>query len=456
MVEPKYLQSEPTAKIVDGVANVIATRLKQVTINEPEEANQVFGRRGDDGSTPIVITPKRSTKANGFALFIGCAMAFAALFLWQIPVLNYVVWSWWGAITFWPIMVLFLLIGLYPLVTLIIPSGVYALMTKHGRYIGIYDAGRHFLPPWYKVAYMVTKQSTAYNAPVKNCPTADNVMIKVDLLLVFHVDDPEAFVYRLGAEKFGDLLASSAEEAIRGLVRETRHDSAYELRGKGAGEMISGLNEQFKTFGVTFTSATITNVVLPDELARALENQTVYQSKKREQEKHQEYEMKVLNDREALAREELNKRNERLAADEIAKRERELIIKEAAEIEAQKQKLLAEIEAEEEASVLVTRAEGELRAAEKRAESLRIQSEAEAFAAEKLQTMRAYRLESKRLDILKALAANNKIIISGNNGDNIIAQLTAATRSYDVMSLASAAESMGNESTDGSKAITRE
>jgi len=238
----KSQENDPQQRLMDSAAEVIATRLKQVSIKDPEDANQVFGRKERDGSTPIVITPRRASKANMFALVLGGLMAFTGLFLSQIPyVKEYladpIIWSWFGAVTYWPIMVVLLLIGLYPLFAMKIPSGVFALMTRSGRYVGVYEAGRHMLPPWYKIAYMVTRQSTAYNAPVKNCPTADNVMVKVDLLLVFHVEDPEAFVYKLGAEKFGDLLSSSAEEAIRGLVRSTTHDKAYELRGQGAGEM---------------------------------------------------------------------------------------------------------------------------------------------------------------------------------------------------------------------------
>lgn len=434
-------RTNPKEEMYGAVSDFIATKLKQVTIDEPNDANQVFGRKYDDGGTPIVITPKRTTKANTFLLFLGGLMAFTGLFLNQVPyvkeyIADPIIWSGVGAVTYWPLMLLFLAVGIYPLMAMTIPSGVFALMTKHGRYVGVYEAGRHILPPWYRIAYMVTRQSTAYNAPVKNCPTADNVMVKVDLLLLFHVEDPESFVYKLGAEKFDDLLASSAEEAIRSLVRSTTHDKAYELRGKGAGEMISGLNEQFRDFGVVFTSATITNVVLPEDLAKALENQTLYETKKREQEKHQEYQLKVLYDKEALSREELNKKNERLAADEEAKRDRQLIMKESAEIEAAKHKRLAEIEAEEEASVLATRAEGELQASKKRAEALAIQSDAEAKAAKGMAALRRFEIDKMRIGALRELAANGRLVISGHNGDNIIAQLTAAARSNEVMGLA--------------------
>lgn len=434
---------------IHGISEAIATRLEQVTVADPEDASQIFGRKAVDGSTPIVITPQRAKKANMFALFIGAMMAFVGIFLSQVPLINEyiakpILFKPIGFVSYWPIMIILLGLGLYPLFALTIPSGAFALMTRHGKYVGIYEPGRHILPPWFKVAYMVNRQSTPYNAPVKNCPTADNVMVQVDLLLVFHVDDPEAFVYKLGAEKFGDLLGSSAEEAIRGLVRGVTHTQAYELRGQAAGDMISSLNAQFQIFGVVFTSATITNVILPGELAHALENQTVFESKKKEQEKSQEYELKVLNDKEALARQELNKKNERMAADEEAKRDRQLIMKESMEIEAEKRKRIAEIEAEQEASVMAKRAQGEFAAAKEKAEALRIRAAAEEEAAKKLAALRSHELETKRLDVLNSLAANQRLVISGNNGDNIIAQITAASRALDVTTLA-AAESAGED-----------
>lgn len=411
----------------------VATRLQQVTIDDPEEASQVFGTHHPNGLTPIVITPKRSAKTNIVTLGLGLIMAFVGLFMNQIPwvktyIADPIIWSGFGAVTYWPIMVIFLVIGLYPLFVLRIPSGVHALMTKHGKYIGIVRAGRHILPPWYRVAYMVTQQSTGYNAPVKDCPTSDNVMVKVDLVLVFHVSDPEKFVYMLGAEKFGALLASAAEEAIRGLVRAVSHHQAYELRGKGANEMIASLNAQFQTYGVAFTTATVTNVVLPNELASALENQTVIEAKKKEQEKTQEYKLRVLQDQEALNRAELNKQNERMAADEEAKREREKIMKETVEIEALKEKRVAEILAQQEASVAELKAEGKLKAARLEAEMLTVTATAESEAAEKLTAQRAYELESERLRVLGGIASNRNIVISGDNGDNLIAQIVGAAK----------------------------
>lgn len=111
-----------------------------------------------------------------------------------------------------------------------------------------------------RVAFLVSQQSCAYNAPVKNCPTKDNVMVQVDLAIIFRITDASKFVYDLGALKFDELLAAATEESIRGLVRGTPHDRIYELRGSKASKFLGELNKKFDKFGVTFSDATITAV----------------------------------------------------------------------------------------------------------------------------------------------------------------------------------------------------
>ena len=69
--------------------------------------------------------------------------------------------------------------------------------------------GIQMCKPWYNhVAYMVTQQSCTYNAPVKSCPTKDNVMVDCELTLVFAIGpdpvDVKNFVYNLGALKFSN------------------------------------------------------------------------------------------------------------------------------------------------------------------------------------------------------------------------------------------------------------
>ena len=91
-----------------------------------------------------------------------------------------------------------------------IPSGVNTIVHicgDDGYPDGMAPPGIQMCKPWYNhVAYMVTQQSCTYNAPVKSCPTKDNVMVDCELTLVFAIGpdpvDVKNFVYNLGALKF--------------------------------------------------------------------------------------------------------------------------------------------------------------------------------------------------------------------------------------------------------------
>ena len=155
---------------------------------------------------------------------------------------------------------------------------------------------------------------------------------------------------------------------------------------------------------------------------------------------------------------------ERSIADEEAKKERALITKGQKEIEAQRKKQLAIIKAEEEAEVLkykaesevinakiqgekeaslmilkaegeasaqkikvdqeaqveIIKAQAELEAAENISKALIIEADAEEKASSQLKEKRAHDLTIEKLQALEKLTKKGKIIISGENGDNLI------------------------------------
>lgn len=394
------------------------TILVQKTIRNMAKAQDMFGAKNSDGTLPLVLIPKR-------------------------PLLQ-----------FW----------------VTIPDSVHVIMQKWGQNMPKPKPGLQLIAPWTRVAYIVSNQGNAYNAPVKNCPTKDNVMVTVDLTVVFRIQDPERFVYDLGALQFDGLLQAATEESIRGLVRSTTHDRVYELRSSGASDFLDRLNQKFESFGVHFSDATITNVILPPELASTLQNETTYDSKQKEEIKSHQYQIKLMNDDADLQMKELKAQNHRLAQDEIAKKARTLIHKQQQEIEAQRKKQLAIIKAEEEAATrkynaqselanakiqgekeaaeIILKAEGEaeaqriaidqyaeveltrskarLAASTNQAKALEVEAEIEERAATQLKEKRAHEIALKKMDALKGMARSGKIIISGENGDRFINEITSS------------------------------
>lgn len=342
---------------------------------------------------------------------------------------------------------------------------------------GLADAGLHFGAYWKRVAYMVTPQAITYNAPVKKCPTKDNVMVDCDLSLVIHIGTPaqprmiKDFVYRLGARRFNEYLSAAADEGIRQLVRDTALDDVYELRGSGgqAGPetLLKSLQETFSDFGVVFKRAAITDVHIGAKLIKILQGATEFNAKIHEAKKEHEHKMKLITydhdqelktkdrdydrriqdaqndqqvalvDREkqtvdAEARRGIRVTQANEAAAVLLKRSQAELTVATATAQEESERLLAQIQAkatkdriaaEQEGKVRVADADAELQAAKDRAAEILAQAEAEGKAASSLTAMREHKLQMAHYEVAESIAKNSKVVISGETGEKFISQM---------------------------------
>jgi len=359
--------------------------------------------------------------------------------------------------------------------TYTVPSGIFAIEQKFGKDLGenvLADPGLRIKCSHTRVAYCITQQSCTYNAPVKSCPTSDNVMVDVDLTLVFrigpHPKEVKNFVYNLGAARFNEFLKSAVEEGIRELIRSTPHHKIYELRGGAqVAPMLLELNEKFKKFGVMFTKAAITDVHLGDQLAHTLQATTEFDSKIKEAIKGHENTMKKINHAAAQKLEELRRHNERLIQDIHAGKDRAIINREKQIVDAENHRSVNKTKTEENAQIEVTRAESQkamahvtgqqdvegtlatiksetaaifirverecknkvfsseqrLKASEAECNAIKAQAEAEALASSSLKVVREHQLRMAKLEVLEVLGLNSKVTISGAQGDKLISEM---------------------------------
>jgi len=356
-----------------------------------------------------------------------------------------------------------------------IPSGVNTIVHicgDDGYEDGMAPPGIQMCKPfWNHVAYMVTQQSCTYNAPVKSCPTKDNVMVDCELTLVFAIGpdpvDVKNFVYNLGALKFNEFLAAECEEAIRQLIRVTPLSDVYELRGSSSQHVqnvLKVLDDKFKEFGVTFSKAAITDVVLNDELRRILQGTTEFRTKIRELDKEHEHNMKLitydyqqkLSEKDRLyerrlqdieadinvalvnrkkeivnaesRREVAVTKQEELAAVTKKRAESQLSVAQA-KAEQENAKLLAtatsnseaaKIKVDKETEVAIFESHELIKVAENKAMALKTEAKAEGSAAASLKVIREHNLEMAKLEVQEAIAKKAKIVISGDQGDALI------------------------------------
>jgi len=386
-----------------------------------KNVDQKFAKIGNDGSIPIVLVPKNPFL---FSMFLE------------------------------------------------VPSGPFVLYQKWHANQGLLQPGLILLwPAWNRISHIVSRAVITYNAPAQNCPTADNVLVNVDLSLTFRIGpDAEAaaaFVYKLGAHRFDELLSILTEEAIRGLVYSVTHDKVNDLREEFALGVLTTINSKVNQYGVQIMNVKITDCQLPTELQRRLERTTAFKTKMDEQSKTFENKVRVLEDNAISELEMIRKTNVRKKQEieaeqrmyEVQQREMEEKARGAfrvdmvqanskAEVALQQTKgnevnelvkarqaaeaLIkrtevglnkASIEAEQRGNVKIREAEVNLKVAEAEAAGMIAKAEAAAKGSEALKEKREYELEWGRLSVLEQLASKGRRFISGEKGDKILRDL---------------------------------
>jgi len=360
-----------------------------------------------------------------------------------------------------------------------VPSGYICLYQKWYKNQGQMDPGVKFCWPfYYRVSHVVNAATITYSAPSRQVPTADNVMVDINLSLTFAIgpgaEAAEAFVYTLGVSRFDEFLSSEVEEGIRGLVYSVTHDRVNDLREEFAQGMLGSLSRKFLPYGVQIKNVKITDVALPRTLAVNLEQTTTFRTRIAEIAKKHENSIRVLQDEAAQQLEAIIRTNARRKQDLLAQCQRyeiehkEIIDEvvgttrvneietqskmdvaiasargslEVATAEGQKEaeevvrraEIAAKkkmVEVDQRANVIVLQSESELRAAENNSQAVIASAEAENTAAPQLEVARKYELEWERLSVLETLAGSGRRLVSGTTGSSLLKEMVPSEKTF--------------------------
>jgi len=364
---------------------------------------------------------------------------------------------------------------------LTIPTGCHCLLQRFGKNVGVAPPGGSIKPPFYRIAYIVNSQSCTYNAPVKECPTSDNVRVGVDVVLQFNIRDAEAFVYNLGAVHFDQLLSGAVDEGIRRLVRNESHQTVRTLRGNRAESMLLMLNKKFEDAGVSFGNCTITAVILPDQLESSLEHTTEMRKSMIKAVRDHEFLMGEIDRKVDMDLEERNRKNEQTIVTETGKKNREEMRRAQQQVKSNELTMTAMSEANQAAQVkqieikagfarckvdmersrveTLSKAEADAEAKRVQAdiafekaqmnaiaekdrllgdgEAIKLDAAAEATATQHLHHKRKHELEMREKDILMKLAQKCNYNLVGEPGDRLVGALMSGH-------LAGAGDATGN------------
>lgn len=365
-----------------------------------------------------------------------------------------------------------------------IPQGFKAIVAVYSKHLGVWGAGWHFAPPWVEIPFMVSDAHFVYDTPVKECPTADNVMVTIDITLVVRImtePGPDnkyyhlfAFCDRLGAGQLSQQLNAFQEEAVRSMARERRYHEIYDLMDAQHDEQLEGtrdmLNSHFKRFGVEITEIAVTNVhfnntTFTEEMAQP----AIYKRKDEFNKLEQAYQLMQIQIKEKETKEKQLKKEDLEKFEASLQKNVEESMAKLNKIRADTSKELAQIREEERADVLRIKSESDLEVAKVKAKTkvelskiksegvaeseaikvetsymiekmkadctaqvaknnakcLELNAGAEQGAVKNLAPRREYDAKFRHLRILKGLADNHRVAICGSSGDNVVAQLVA-------------------------------
>ncbi|MBV2363594.1 SPFH domain-containing protein [Streptomonospora nanhaiensis] len=142
-----------------------------------------------------------------------------------------------------------------------VPDGCAALITRFGKLEQIVGPGRVTLfNPWKRVSYIVnTTREYPFNAPIREAPTKSGVKASIDLFVQFKIEDPEQFIFVLGAvQGFQEKLNNAISEVTRSLIYDQQASEIYDMVGENTARLLEQLNQQFLP-AVRLTNANITH-----------------------------------------------------------------------------------------------------------------------------------------------------------------------------------------------------
>ncbi|MFD0775268.1 SPFH domain-containing protein, partial [Streptomonospora algeriensis] len=246
----------------------VGTRIEQQTSslnNAGEALNRSSFERGSSG--PVhVICPMVIPRGRTFTTMLPVILLLVAGVIGQVLTLPFsiatgVLLNPFFGVHYWVVLLLFAAFMWWRQGLVMVPDGCAALITRFGKLEQVVGPGRvTLLNPWKRVSYIVnTHREYPFNAPIREAPTKSGVQASIDLFVQFKIEDPEQFIFVLGAvQGFQEKLNNAISEVTRSMIYDQQASDIYDMVGENTARLLEQLNQQFLP-AVRLTNANITH-----------------------------------------------------------------------------------------------------------------------------------------------------------------------------------------------------
>jgi len=161
----------------------------------------------------------------------------------------------------------------------VLPEWERAVVLRLGRFQGVKGPGIIFLIPIIDTARIVDTRIVTMNVPRQEAITRDNVSVSVDAVVLFKVMDPKDAVVQI--TDYIQTASLIAQTTLRSVIGQAELDDLLARRDKINQQLQTIIDEQTEAFGVKVTNVEIRDVVLPEEMKRALARQAESERERR-------------------------------------------------------------------------------------------------------------------------------------------------------------------------------
>jgi regulator of protease activity HflC (stomatin/prohibitin superfamily) len=146
-----------------------------------------------------------------------------------------------------------------------------AVIFTLGRFSHVGGPGLILLIPFVQQMMRVDLRTVVMEVPSQDLISRDNVSVKVDAVLYFHVTDPERSIVKV--EQFIPATNMLAQTTLRSVLGQHDLDEMLSERSKLNADVQSILDSRTKEWGIEVTAVEIRDVQLTENMVKAIAKQ---------------------------------------------------------------------------------------------------------------------------------------------------------------------------------------
>jgi regulator of protease activity HflC (stomatin/prohibitin superfamily) len=170
-----------------------------------------------------------------------------------------------------PVIIIFLVLFVASACIRVLRQYERGVMFTLGRFSSVRGPGLIFLIPYIQQIVRVDLRTVVMEIPHQDLISKDNVSVKVDAVLYFHVIDPEKAIIQV--EQYGAATNMLAQTTLRSVLGQHELDEMLSKRATLNTDVQDILDERTKQWGIDVSAVEIRDIQLTDNMVQAIAKQ---------------------------------------------------------------------------------------------------------------------------------------------------------------------------------------